>query len=232
MALLLRDFIGDINFRIEEADGDLSRMVDEVWQPALDILCAEAARWVDQGDVDKAESNTVDAMLRDLGNPFEIAFAQPLNQRRQLVRLLVPIYLAKGSAPALQDVIRALTGIEIVRVVSPATIFGWTLGVHVLSDTPPATPPSNPALTDLAFLGSSPQFSLYSFQIEVDRVLTDEEREVIEGIVDLVKPAHTHFLGFLEPGVADPIDHWELGLSFLTDTGEPVIGDEVDLHGS
>lgn len=230
MELSLRDFISDLNFRIDDT-GDLAAMVDGVWQPVLNLLLAEQDRWVDQGDVDKADSNTVDAMLGDLGNPFDVALGLDLNRRRSLVRLLVPIYLAKGTSSSIIDVVRALSGIEISRIVSPATILGWTLGVNVLSDAPPATPPVNPQLTDLAFLGASPQFQFYSFQIEVAQALTQAERDLITEIVKIVKPAHTHFLGFLEPGVGQVIDHWELGLSFLTDTGEPVLGDEVDLHG-
>lgn len=226
----LREFIADHNFRIDDS-GHLALMVDEVWQPVLNLLLAEQDRWVDQGDVDKADSNTVDAMLRDFGNPFRVAFDLDLNRRRSLVRLLVPIYLAKGTAPAVIDVVRALTGIEIDQVVSPATSGAWTLGVDVLSDTPPAVPPANPSLTDLAFLGSTPTFELYSFQIEVSQALTQDQRDLIREIVEIVKPAHTHFLGFLEPAMGSPIDHWDLGQSFFHDTGEPLLGDEVDLHG-
>lgn len=221
--------VPDHNFRIDSTQ-DLTRFLDEVLKPTLELLCAEAERWKRQIDPDTADENTVDAMLRDLGNPFEVAFGQSLDRRRQLVRLLVPIYKAKGSADALQDVVRTITGIS-ATVVFPATILSWDLGVDVIGDTPADPPvPPNPNFTDFAFLGSSPDFTFYSFQIEVDRILTPEEREIVTEIVKLVKPAHTHFVGFLEPGVLDPVDHWELGVSSLHDGISPLLGDEIDLH--
>ena len=70
----------------------------------------------------------------------------------------------------------------------------------------------------------------YSFQLEVAQALTQEERGIITAIVKLVKPAHTHFVGFLEPGAGLVIDHWELGFSVLHDAGEPLVGDEAVLH--
>lgn len=221
--------VPDHTFRIDDT-GDQNRFINEVLKPTLALLLAEADRWKAQIDPDTADENTVNAMLRDLGNPFEVAFGQPLERRRQLVRLLVPIYRAKGSAGALQDVVRTITGIN-ATVVFPATILSWDLGVDVIGDTPANPPvPPNLNLTDFAFLGSSPGFNRYSFQIEVDQALSQEEREILEEIIKLVKPAHTHFVGFLEPGALDPIDHWELGLSALHDGISPLLGDEIDLH--
>lgn len=219
-----------INTRIDDTL-NLTDIVNDVLQPVLQLLCDEADRWVDQHDVDLANEDTVNAMLRDLGNPFEVAFSQPLNRKRLLVRVLLDAYKSKGSTPGLTDVIRALTGIEIVSVISPATIDAWDLGVDVLGDTAADPPPADPSFTDLAILGPSPGFVRYSFQIEVPRVLTQDERDVITEIVGLVKPAHTHFIGFVEPGVVGDIEHWELDVSALHETGEPLIGDEVDLHG-
>ena len=110
-----------------------------------------------------------------------------------------------------------LTGIEVVRVVFPATIDAWDLGVDVLG---PGTEPSNPNFTNWATLGSGPGFLRYSFQIEVPRILTTDERDVITEIVNLVRPAHTHFIGFLEPTTIDPVDHWELDVSELGVTSD------------
>lgn len=213
---ILEDMLPDVMWR-DDTSGDLRKLVTEVFQPVLDLLCEEAQRWVDQNDVDLADEKTVDAMLRDLGNPFAIAFSQSLNRKRLLVRNLVAIYKAKGTAPGLENVIRALTGIEVVQVISPATFKGWILGVDVLSDTPFDPPPEDPEVTDLAFLGPSEGFVRYSFQVEVDRVLTDDEKEIVTEIIKLVKPVHTHFVGFIEPDTAPAPDHWELGLSLLED---------------
>lgn len=224
LQLLLPDF----NFR-EDDTGDLQRFVVEVLQPVLELLCAEAQRYVDQNDVDLADELTVDAMLRDLGNPYVVAFTLAVNRKRLLVRNLVTIYKKKGTVPSLVEVIRALTGIE-STIITPATLSAWILGVEVLGDTSADPPILDPDNTDLAILDQAPSYLLYSFQVSVDRVLTPEERQTLEVVIDLTKPAHTHFVGFTEPEVPVVIDHWELGLSALHATGEPIEGDEVDLH--
>lgn len=239
MSLNLQQLIPPYDFRIDST-GDLERFIgkttdppgqpDEgILQPVLDLLWDEHLRWRDQADVDLADEDSVNAMLADLGNPFSVALGQPLNRRRLLVRVLVDVYRTKGTATGLRDVIRALTGLEIVRIISPATLAGFTLGVHVLSQT--GTPlPTDPNLTDLGFLGSGPGFVRFSFQIEVDRVLTSDEQEILTEIVQLVKPAHTHFMGFVQPTVGGVVDHWELSLSFLHKAGEALQGDETTLH--
>jgi len=220
--------VPDVNYR-DDATGDLESWVSGVLQPTLDLLLAEQDRWNDQVDVDVAESDSVDAMLRDLGNPFAIAFELPLDRRRLLVRVLVDVYKSKGSAPGLVNVVRALTALE-VSVVFPATADAWDLGVDVLGDvTDPL--PTDPFFTEYATLGPAPGFMRYSFQIEVPRVLTADERTTITEIVKLVKPAHTHFIGFIEPNVASVVEHWELDVSYLHDGVSPLLGDEVDLHG-
>lgn len=225
--LLLREFIPDGNFRDDDS-GHLDLFINHVLQPVLDLALEDLDRFKKQNDPDEADENVVDAMLRDLGNPFEVAFDQPLNRRRLLVRVLIQVYLSKGTVPGLVDVIRTLTGIEVVDVVWPATIDAWDLGVDVLSD---GSVPDDEDFTDYAILGPSPGFMRYSFQIEVPRALTADEKETITEIVGLVKPAHTHFVGFLEPEVGADVEHWELGVSRLWDGTSPLIGDEVDLHG-
>ncbi len=228
MAFRLEDLLPAFNFRIDDTN-ELSLFVNDVLQPALDQLCSEAVRWIDQQDVDTAGSESVNALLRDLGNPFSSAFSLPLNRRRLLARVLVDIYKRKGTAGGMEDVILVLTGI-IATVVSPATIDAWILGEDVIADTPADPPVLDESLTDFAFLGSDPEFERYTFQIEVPQVLTDEERAIITEIVTLMKPAHTHFLGFIEPTVGLVIEHWELGISFVHELGEPLLGDEIDLH--
>jgi len=229
MTLELEKLLPAYNFRIDDS-GDLNRVINEIFQPVLDLACAEAERWVEQQDLDTMDSQTINALLRDLGNPFEAVFGETLNRRKLLARVLIDIYKSKGSEPALVDVIRAITGIDVVSIISPATIDSWDLGQDVIGDTAADPPLADPLNTDFAILGPDPQFTLYSFQVEVDRVLTDEEREILTEIINLVKPAHTHFLGFKEPTVAGLVDHWELNLSFLHESGETLVGDEVDLH--
>jgi len=227
--LNLEDLIPIYNYRIDTS-GDLRRFITEVLQPVYALMWDEHLRWRDQADIDLANDNSINAQLADLGNPFSIALAQPLDRRRLLARVIVDVYRTKGTPAGLINVVRALTGLEIVRIVSPATIYAWDLGVDVIGDTAADPPAGDPTFTDFAVLGPSPGFTRYSFQIEVERVLTSDERDVLTEIVELVKPAHTHFAGFLEPIASATIDHWELDVSFLHDLGQPVVGDEAVLH--
>lgn len=240
MSFRLEGRLPPFNFRIDDPEivvtgetiprGYLDVFVNDVLQPALDEACSEARRWIDQQDIDTADSQTVDAILRDLGNPFEVAFELPLNRRKLLARVLLDVYKSKGTSLGMEQVIFALTQIT-ATVVFPATVSAFILDEDELADTPTVPPPvPDENLTSFGFLGVSPNFNKYSFQIEVSQTLTDEEREILTEIVLLMKPAHTHFVGFIEPGAATVIDHWELGISFLTETGAALQGDEADLH--
>ena len=234
MSIRLEKLLPPFNFRIDDpavgGRGYLDLFINDVLQPVFDEACSEARRWIDQQDIDTANSQTVDAILRDLGNPFRIAFGLPLNRRRLLARVLLEVYKTKGTSGGMEDVIFALTEIT-ATVVFPATISAFILDEDELADTPTVPPPvPDENLTSFGFLGVSPGFNSYSFQIEVPQVLTDEERAIITEIVLLMKPAHTHFVGFIEPTVGLVVDHWELGLSFLTETGAPLLGDEADIH--
>lgn len=235
MSIKLEKLLPPFNFRIDDPNlgggtGHLSLFVNEVLQPALDEACVEARRWIDQQSIDTADSQTINAILMDLGNPFDIAYELPLNRRRLLARVLLEVYKTKGTAGGMEDVIFALTQI-MVTVVFPATVSAFVLDEDELADTesvPPVAP--DESLMSFGLLGVSPDFNFYSFQIDSPAVLSAEDRAIIEQIVLLMKPAHTHFVGFIEPNVGTVVDHWELGLSFLTDTGEPLLGDEADIH--
>lgn len=212
----LRSFIPAGNFRDDEAgSGDLARLVDDVLQPVLDLLVAEATRWEVQVDPDQADEASVDAMLLDLGNPFEVAFGLSLARKRLLVRSLVESYKSNGTARGIISIVRALTGVEITEIVAPAVITFWRLGRHTLADTSADARPVDPVNTDKAVLGPSTRFMAYSFQVRVGVVLTAAQRTLITTIVRTVKPAHTHFLGILEPTVLEEPSHWALGRSRL-----------------
>jgi len=241
VSFLLEGLIPDFNLRIDDpvivvpgetvTRGWLDVFLNEILQPSLDDACSEARRWIDQQDIDTADSQTIDAILRDLGNPFEIAFSLPLNRRRLLARVLFDVYKSKGTTTGMEQVIFALTQIA-ATVVAPGTVSAFILNEDELADTPTVPPPvPDESLTSFGFLGVSPGFNFYSFQVDVPQVLTSEERAIITEIVLLMKPAHTHFVGFIEPAAGTSIDHWELGLSHLTDPSEPLLGDEADIHG-
>ena len=197
----------------EDQSGDLASFMSAL-QGALDLALADHDRFKNQNNPDEADENAVNAMLFDLGNPFNVALSQPLARRRLLVRVMIKVYLAKGTPPGLADALRALTGLNIVNIIFPAqTVEAWDLGFHVLGD---GTVPGDPNLTDEAVLGSTPGRSRFSFQVEIDQALTSDSRAIATEIIELTKPAHTHFIGFIEPFVGGPtIEHWEIGVSEL-----------------
>jgi hypothetical protein len=64
-------------------------------------------------------------------------------------------------------------------------------------------------------LGPSDRFARYAFSIVVARVLAVKERRQLRAIVELSKPAHTHFVDLIEPLAPIVPDHWEIGVSEL-----------------
>ena len=197
---LLR-LLPEINRR-QDLTGDLKRFM-AVLQDVLELLLSEVDRFTDIIDPDRAPEAFLDLMLADLGNPF--AFDLSELQKRRLVSVLVQIYKQKGSAAGIRNAIRFFLGVDVTAI---DAFHGTTL---VLGES------------ELGVdweLGPIDQFALYSFDISVNRTLTDAERLQTRQIVDFMRPAHTHFIDLIEPGAPAFIDHWELGLSELGETSD------------
>ena len=113
------------------------------------------------------------------------------------------MYQLKGTAPGIRRALQFLLGIlvlEITGLAATALVLGESeLGVDWE-------------------LGPSGRFARYAFSIRVDRVLTAKERRKVRTVVNLLKPAHTHFVDLLEPLPPPTFDHWELGVSEVGDT--------------
>ena len=184
--------------------GDLWRFI-ACLQETLDHLLAEVDRYPDVFDLERAPEGFLDLILRDLGNPFPFELDE-LGKRR-LASVLVEMYRQKGTAVGIENAIRFFLGIDITAITA---FTGTTL---VLGES------------ELGVdweLGPSDLFARYAFDVEVDVPLSDTERRQIRAIVDYLKPAHTHFVELIEPGVPLSYDHWELGISEL--------GVESELH--
>ena len=145
-------------------------------------LLADIDSWVDIFDIDRALEGFIDAILADLGNPF--AFDLTLIQKRKLAKVLVRIYKLKGTEPGIVTTLRFFLGVEsdLIEFNDEDT---WVLGDDELGVE--------------TFLGTGDQASLYSFDVEVDRELADEERRLLREIVDYMKPGHTHHIRTIEP---------------------------------
>lgn len=86
-------------------------------------------------DPDQAPEVYVDLMLRNLGNPFTEIFL-PLEQRRKLVKTLIPIFRQKGTARGIVNAVRFLLGI-IVEITDPHGIeeHSWRVGISEIGQT-------------------------------------------------------------------------------------------------
>jgi len=184
--------------------GDLWRFI-ACLQETLDLLLAEVDRYPDIFDLERAPGSFLDLLLRDLGNPFPFELDELA--KRRLASVLVEMYRQKGTAIGIENAIRFFLGIDITAITA---FTGTTL---VLGES------------ELGVdweLGPSNLFARYAFDVEVDVPLSDTERRQIRAIVDYLKPAHTHFVDLIEPGIPPTFDHWELGVSKL--------GVETELH--
>ncbi len=189
--------------RDEDFDKSLLKF-SNVDQEVTDLLLCLIDEWSNIFDPDKAPDAFLDAILCDLGNPFQ--FDLDANGKRKLIRILVAIYQQKGTAIGIINVVRFFIGIEIEVLAYSEE--GWDLGIDELG---------GPGVGEegTAILGPGLQFNLYSFEIVSPVALTTTQRDQITDIVELMKPAHTHFIRFVEPVIPIVIDHLELGLSEL-----------------
>ena len=189
-------FIPQIN-REEDVTKDLERFV-KCLQEITDLLLFDIDLFTDILDPDKAPEPFLDAMLCDLGNPFEFDLIEI--DKRRLISVLVEMYKQKGTRVGIINVIRFFLGIEMTIVAFNTA--SWILGEGELGDD--------------TFLGPSAQFNLYAFNIVSPIALTAEQRKRIRSIVDLMKVAHEHFVDLIEPDTT-VIDHVSLGESALGD---------------
>ena len=203
--LLLWDWVPDYNKREDVDVGHLKLFVD-ILQDVVDLLFCLIDRFSEIYDVDLAPEPFVDAMLKDLGNPFPFVLSLP--DKRRLARVLVEIYRQKGTKQGIINVIRFFLGVEVEIEVLNNSDEQWVLGESELGED--------------TWLGPSDQYLLYSFRIIAPYALTEEQRERIVTIANYMKVAHEHLIELKEPVVPVEFDHWELGFSLL--------GEETILH--
>lgn len=183
--------------RRQDLTGDLRGFI-ACLQDVLDLQLADVDRFVDLVDLDRAPSAFVEAMLRDLGNPF--AFELDDRAARRLASVLIAMYQQKGTAVGIRNAVRFFVGLE-VEAITPFAADALVLGESEIG-------------VDW-ILGPDGRFARYAFDVRVSRRLTASERHQLRQIIDYLKPAHTHFVDLVEPSLPIFIDHWELGVSEL-----------------
>lgn len=209
----LLDFLPDLNIAddrtaaqggcaTEAGSGDLRKFV-LVLQDVVNLLLCQVDRWTDIIDPDLAPEPFLDAMLQDLGNPFEACISDlTVIEKRRLARVLISIYKQKGTEPGLINAVRFFTGIEVTLDIVNCRQF-WQLDVSLLGVN-----------TYLAPGQGSPLW--YSFAIVSPVVLTEDQRQRILCIADYMKPTHEHILGVTEPGAGGGATaYWTLNVSLL-----------------
>ncbi len=190
--------------RRADATGDLARFI-ACLQEVADLLLAEADRFPDVFDLERAPETFLDLILRDLGNPFP--FELDALGKRRLASVLVEMYRQKGTAVGVKNAVRFFLAVDI-DAITPLAAAALVLGESEL---------------DLDWeLGPSDRFARYAFDLKVGRVLSAKERRQLRAIVDYLKPAHTHFVNLVEPVPPPSFDDWELG--------ESLVGVSTDLH--
>jgi phage tail-like protein len=179
-----------------DVHGDLERILSAL-DDSLQVMCWDIDQWIKIIDIDDAPSQFVDAILADLGNPFQFDLTD--NRKRKLADLLPEIYKQRGTPRGIINLARFFLGIEITSI----DIFNeemWILGESELGID-----------TDL---GPSAQANLYTFVVTVDQELDAETEKNLERLIRLTKVAHEHFQ-IKTPSDALVIDHLELGFSEL-----------------
>ena len=192
-----RDLLAE-KWRREDVTRELEAFGNAI-QDSIDLSLCLIDEWGKIRDPDRAPVQFLDAMLEDLGNPFDFDLTE--TEKRKLVRVLVDLYKLKGTGKGIIAAVRILLGVEIA--INALGSEGWILGVDELG---------------LATLGPSSQFARYSFEITSVEVLTTEQESAIAKIANYMKTAREHLVRIT--GGTEPLtpDHVELGLSELGST--------------
>ena len=183
----------------QRADGWLGRLLD-AFDPEMGAAFNRVDCFPTIIDPMRCPSHLLDNLLYHYGNPFTLEEGLTDTEKRKLLTVLFSIYAYKGTCPGVIGAIRTLYGINVTECVS-ANVECWVLDESVLDiDT---------------ILCPSALFEKYAFQVMVDINLTATQRLQMANIVNYMRPANTHFIGFIEPHHPDFVDHWLLDFSQL-----------------
>lgn len=200
----LANMLPSLNIK-EDDTGDLEKFLG-IFQDMTDLLLCEVDEFSEIFDPDVCPLAFLDAMLMDLGNPFDFIALTEIDKRR-LVRILVEVYQQKGTADGIMNAVRFFLEVEVEIVPVNSTAF-WLIGQDLLGVTTFLAPPIGSPLW-------------YSFDIVSEDVLTADQRDKILKIADYMKPAHEHILSIIEPEPpVTPID----GCWTISDTVLGVLG--------
>jgi len=121
----------------------------------------------------------------------------------------LPITLATGTDHGQVAVYSNKAGVE-----ASVQVTGGSVNAALLFDT------AEVGSTGGAVLAPSDSYTLYSFDIETENMLTSEQQAIVRRVAEYMKPAHTHLIDIR---TADPLpwpDAWMLGIDELDVSAE------------
>jgi len=194
--------------RKDAQSGDLRKMIG-ICQDVADLTLGMVDRFYFLNDPALAPEEWLDELLGDMGNPFA-DLVTDVGKKRVLALLLLQFYQLQGTAEGIEAVVRFVFDLDPVTVIPfwPTTMILGQVGGD-------AGEGDGSELGEDWVLGPSGAWALYSFNLEVPRQLTVDEKRQIRQVVNWMKQEREHFMDFVEPEVPEDVDHWELGLSDL-----------------
>jgi len=218
MAGTRKDLIDMMPYWLQKDDGsgDWARWM-EILQASMTNAHAILDRMKNAFDVDLCDMEAlVNAMLDNLGNPFDVSRLS-LTQKRLLVRGLLDLYQTFGTDDAVRSVVSIFTTLTVTSIIR-GSFTGWELGVDVIGDGIHPIDFSTPS--DFIVLYPSRLFQIYSFAITTDYAPSQAQRDEIARLMDVVKPAHLHYLGVAGWDPTTIYLNWEIGISEIGVTSD------------
>jgi len=164
-------------------------------------------------DIDRAPEGAIDLLLRFFRNPFPFVLTD--NQKRKLARMLFTINSSK-HAQGIIDVVFFFMGLVITITPLGYGGGGWRLAKTGL----PAwrLPTYGKLGVTTRLLGAGPGESWpYTFIVDVPVALSDDQRQQLVRIIEVMKAAHEHYI--IQEPTPPPPATWLLGVSGYTELG-------------
>lgn len=167
--------------RDEDKSGDLERFV-KCFDEAAQVMLNDVDRFGRLLDPWACKAEAVDPLLEHLGNPLAFVSSLSLDRKRDLLPILVPMYKQRGTAEGIEDAVGFFLDKTVAVVPWNIPSDTWVLGESLLGYN--------------TYVGPSQSFVRYSFYLEHNVTLTEAEKSITREIIEFIRPAHTHFVGF------------------------------------